>query len=340
MIARLIILSALIAGIAACLNIRPASAHALDPGYLDLKSVSDSEWQVFWRVPQVQGQPMPISVALPESCNQTRELPWRLDGRAFVSRWTMSCESGLAGATIQIDGLEDTRTDVLVRFQTAPAQTAQTQRLTPQQTSFIIPENQNLAERVWTYLKLGVDHILEGVDHLLFVFALILVVRSPRRVVGAVTAFTVAHSITLGAAALRYLVIPSAFVEALIAVSIAVLAVEIVRKPSAQPGLSQTYPWSMAFLFGLLHGLGFARALLDIGLPETDIIAALFAFNLGVEMGQLLFIGCVFAAVRLYRSMRTLHRLTASGNNAARQICGYAIGSVAVFWAIERIVGA
>ena len=180
---------------------------------------------------------------------------------------------------------------MLVRYELAPGK-AESQRLTAATTGFTVPAPQGRLGVLATYFALGVDHILRGIDHLMFVFALILLVRDRRALVGAVTAFTVAHSLSLAAAALGWIVVPAPPVEAVVALSIMFLAAELVR-PAGAPSLTARFPWVVAFAFGLLHGLGFARALLEIGLPEGEVPLALFAFNLGVEAGQLLFIALV-----------------------------------------------
>ncbi|MEM8769960.1 MAG: HupE/UreJ family protein, partial [Pseudomonadota bacterium] len=185
------------------------------------------------------------------------------------------------------------------------------------------------------YTILGVEHILEGVDHLLFVLALLFVVSTNWKLIQTITAFTVAHSITLGLATLGYINMPSAPVEAAIALSIVFLCVEIVHTRRGRKSLTFSYPWIVAFAFGLLHGLGFAGALADIGLPPTEIPLALLFFNLGVEIGQLIFVFSVLAILAL---LRFLAGVTRDSNVflLGERVVVYAVGVTASFWLLER----
>ena len=331
-------LAALLALVLLALCPAPGRAHELDPGYLDLSRLGGENWRVFWKVPQAAGRPMDLVAVLPDGCTP-REPPGapRFDGRSYVWQWAASCPDGMAGRTITIRGLESTRTDVLVRFETE-AGGAQTERLTSSQTSLIVPQSLDTLDVLQTYLVLGVTHILEGADHLLFVFALLLLIRDWRTLVGAVTSFTVAHSLSLAAATLGWVVVAAPPVEAVIALSIMFLAAEQLRPGEAGLRLTARFPWVVSFAFGLLHGLGFARALLDIGLPEGDVPLALFAFNLGVEVGQLLFIGAVVAlAFALRRLVPPLLPAVLTRGRPAQRLLGYGIGSVAAFWFVARV---
>ena len=273
---------------------RPAQAHEVRPGYLELSALGDGEWDVLWKVPAKGELRLALQVRLPESCEST-DAVGRASGGAHVERWRAHCPDGLVAQTIAIDGLPATRTDVLVRVRHDDGST-QTVRLTPREPSFTVEGAPGAFAVARTYLVLGAEHILLGVDHLLFVLALLLLVGNARRLVGAVTAFTVAHSVTLAAAALGWLYVPPAPVEAAIALSIVFVAAEILHR---REGLARRRPWTVAFAFGLLHGLGFAAALREIGLPANAIPVALACFNLGVEAGQLLFIAAVFAVLGL-----------------------------------------
>ena len=328
------LLVALLTVVCTCL---PASlsAHALDPGYLDLVSMGQDRWRVTWRAPDVSGRPMPIEARLPQNCSHEAPPPPLFDGRAWTSGWVATCPGGLQGGMIAIVGLDQTSTDTLVRYELQPGQT-QVHRLTSAETAFTVPENPGMVEILWSYIALGVTHILEGVDHLLFVFALILLIRDRGRLLWAITAFTVAHSITLAAASLGWLSVPAPPVEAVIALSIVFLAYELSLPPEARDPVAERFPWVVSFAFGLIHGLGFAGALREIGLPESDIPLALFSFNVGVELGQILFIVLVLAvgatAKRLYPEFKTLAgRFT--------RVTSYGIGGLAAFWVIDRIAG-
>ncbi len=316
-----------------------ASGHALEPGYLDLRQMTPETWQVFWRKPDVNGAPMAIDATLPTTCTPDHGAAPNHDGSAWITAWIADCPDGLQGGTIAIPGLEAQRTDVLVRIQPqdrAPS----TIRLTPDAPSHVVPEVPSTWAVFGSYAQLGFDHILSGWDHLLFVFALLVLIRDPWRLVGAITAFTVAHSITLALAALGLLSVPGPPVEAVIALSIVFLAIEILKHRQGAMRLSERYPWVISFSFGLLHGLGFAGALSEIGLPEGDIPAALLAFNVGVELGQLAFVGVVLLLFQIVRRFRTgvLHSDGTIGPTGTA-ITGYAIGCVATWWVVERVAG-
>ncbi len=276
---------------------------------------------------------MPIGAVLPPNCLYDPAPPPVFDGRAWTTGWITFCENGLAGETIEIRGLELTNTDTLVRYELEPGRT-QIQRLTSERTAFTVPAIPSSFEILTSYTMLGVTHILEGIDHLLYIFALLLLIRDRSRLFWAVTAFTLAHSITLGAATLSWLRIPSPPVEAVIALSIVFLAYELTFGPQDRDAVTRRFPWVISFTFGLIHGLGFAGALREIGLPETDIPMALFAFNLGVEAGQLLFIACALAlssiALKIYPKIRR-HEM------GITRVSGYVIGGWASYWVIERV---
>jgi hydrogenase/urease accessory protein HupE len=248
---------------------------------------------------------------------------------AAIQTWTVRAPA-LRGQTLRIDGLEGTMTDALVRIEFADG-TAWTQRLTPVRPAATIPVRDPALAVAGLYLKLGAEHILLGVDHLLFVLALLVIARERWRLLATVTAFTVAHSITLALATLGFVHVPQQPVEAVIALSIAFVALEIVRTRQGRPGVALRAPWLVAFAFGLLHGLGFAGALSEIGLPPGHIPLALLFFNLGVELGQLLFIAAVLGIAWLMR--RAPPRLP----RWAGLVPPYLIGSVAMFWVIQRV---
>jgi hypothetical protein len=329
-LAALMVMLALVAGGA-------ARSHALDPGYLDLRIVEGQAWRVLWRVPQSGGRPLDLVAILPEGCSPREPGALEFDGATYRTVWVATCPGGLQGGSIVIRGLEATLTDVLVRYELTPGVVG-TQRLTAAEPGFTIPEPQGLRGIAVTYGSLGIGHILAGIDHLLFVFVLLLLVRDRWALVGTVTAFTVAHSLSLAAATLGWIVVPAPPVEAVVALSIMFLAAELVRPEGAGLRLTERYPWTVAFGFGLLHGLGFARALLDIGLPKDDVALALLFFNLGVEAGQLMFIGFTLGAgvllARVYPA--TVAALSTRGRSGAR-VLGYGIGSLAAAWLIARV---
>lgn len=315
-------------------------AHELDPGYLQIRHLDGEAWQVFWRKPTVSGTPMAIDAVLSANCAPQRaEGEPQFDGAAWVTQWVALCPGGLAGQRVVIEGLEATRTDVLVRL-SGPDGLAVTQRLTADETEFEVPAQMTTAGVFVNYLSLGFDHILEGLDHLLFVFALLVLIREPWRLVGAVTAFTVAHSITLALATLEVITVPSPPVEAVIALSIVLLAVEILRRRQGGAQMTERYPWLLAFGFGLLHGLGFAGALTEIGLPPGDIPMALLAFNIGVEAGQLTFVAVIMVTFAFLRALAPrVVGIWRDPASRANLVMGYAIGGVATYWLAERVAG-
>lgn len=317
-----------------------AGAHALEPGFLEIRPLGGADWRVTWRKPQVQGQPMEIDASLPEGCSPRRADAPHFDGRAFVSGFVTTCSGGLAGGTIAIEGLEAQRTDVLVRYTLEDGESPQSRRLTPDSPSFVVPPPQGVFSLAQSYFALGVDHILQGVDHLLFVLLLLLVIREVRPLVAAITAFTVAHSFSLAAAALGWIWVPAAPVEAIVALSIMILAAELLQREGEGLQLTRRFPWAVAFAFGLLHGLGFARALLEVGLPEGEVPLALLAFNLGVEAGQLLFVFvCVAAGLAIARLYPELRARALAPRGPVLRLAAYAVGTLSAYWVVERVAG-
>jgi hydrogenase/urease accessory protein HupE len=304
--------------------------HALDPGFLELSLIDNNHWRVLWRTPDVNGKPMPINVQLPPGCSQEPS-PSSFDGRAWTSIWITMCKDGITGKTIAIQNLEHTNTDTLVRIE-AHKGDIHTQRLTASQPFLTIPEKNNKIDTFMDYTSLGVIHILEGIDHLLFVFALLLLTRRSR-LLGAITCFTIGHSITLVLSTLNIIYIPSPPIEAIIALSIVYLAFELSsQKPTLPRATNHVY--FIPFGFGLFHGLGFAGALQEIGLPKDDIALALFAFNIGVEIGQLLFISAIIiAGILIYKMAPRIHNIYAK----YVMTIAYLIGGLSAFWVIQRI---
>lgn len=307
-----------------------AAADELRPGFLELKTSDGSVYSVKWKVPMKGGMVLHLQPILPESCRERTPPSRSAVTGAMITHWSVHCESGLTGEQITINGLEHTATDVLARVTLVGGMT-QMARLTPRETGFIVSGEPSIWEVVTTYLMLGTEHILLGIDHLLFVFTLLLIVRGWRLLIGTITAFTIAHSITLATATLGYVHVPQAPVEAVIALSILFLASEIIHGRQGKTGLAQRYPWMVAFIFGLLHGFGFAGALSEVGLPPSDIPIALLFFNVGVEAGQLVFVSAVLLSGIAFR------RLALQQKRWGEIAVTYTIGSVAAFWTIERV---
>jgi len=308
-----------------------AVAHESRPAYLELRQLDAQTWDVSWKVP-AQGEQLRLALdlAFPSGTSQVGPTRTTYPNNAFLQQWRVRRPGGFEGSRIRIVGLEFTLTDVLIRIQHLDG-TTQVARATAAEPAFTLKAEPASWEVVRTYLVLGVEHILTGTDHLLFVLALVILVGSTRRLLWTITAFTLAHSITLAAATLGFVHVPPPPVEASIALSILFLAVEIVHTRTGRPGLTRRAPWTVAFIFGLLHGLGFAGALSEIGLPTNAIPLALFFFNVGVEIGQLLFIAAVLAV------MKALDSLPLRRGEWRWQIPVYAIGSVAAFWTLQRL---
>ena len=307
-----------------------ARAHEVRPGYLELRQTGPEIYDVFWKVPARGDLRLGLYVRLPENCQPITPIArYGMQG-AFLERWTIRCAGMLAGRTVAIEGLSTTLTDVLVRVEQSDG-TTQVERLTPDSSSVIVQAAPSQAQVAGTYLRLGIEHILGGIDHLLFVLALLLIVKGRWLLLKTITAFTVAHSVTLAVATLGFVHVPQQPVEAVIALSIVFVAAEIVRVRSGQTGLTQRWPWVIAFTFGLLHGFGFAGALSEIGLPQQAIPLALLFFNVGVELGQLLFVAGVMVLGALVR------RIVVPLPTWAIQLPAYGIGAVAAFWTIERV---
>lgn len=307
-------------------------AHEVRPAYLELRQTGPDSYDALWKVPGLgEDLRFGLYVELPAVCTNLTARRASMVNNAFTERWTMSCAGGLSGGTIHVAGLSATMTDVLVRLERLDGSTQLT-RLTPSAPSFVVAAAPRMLAVARTYLVLGVEHILGGVDHLLFVLGLLLVVgRRWGLLIKTITAFTVAHSITLALATLGLVRVPQAPVEAAIALSIALVASEVLHARAGRSGLTARSPWLVALTFGLLHGFGFASALNEIGLPQNAIPLALLLFNVGVEVGQLLFVAAVLAFVA------ALGRVRLAWPKWAEAVPPYAIGSAAMFWVIQRI---
>jgi hydrogenase/urease accessory protein HupE len=309
-------------------------ADVFRPAYLELREARQGEsgaerYDVMWKRPVLGDSRLAIQIRFPPGTTQVSQPQGVLNDNAYIERWQISRPGGLAGQTLSIDGIVGGVTDVIVRIERQDG-TSQVERLLPQSPQFTVKAATGTAEVAWSYLVLGVEHILGGVDHLLFVLALLLIVDGGRRILMTITAFTVAHSITLVAATLDWVHVPAPPVEAMIALSIVFVAAEIVHGLRGRPGLTARAPWVVAFSFGLLHGFGFAGALAEVGLPQKAVALALLTFNVGVEVGQLMFVAFA-VGVRA-----VLIRLPAPKSAWMSYATPYPIGCVAMFWVIER----
>jgi hypothetical protein len=312
---------------------RVACAHSFDPALLDLRERGGGIYDVVWKSPVPQGDAGPVRQLVPvfgQACRRVGQasLPSaEVEGVVF---FRIDCgPNGLRGQSIGVAGLAQHPSDVVLRIQWADG-SLMTSILRSGADAFTVPgtgAGAPLGTVIRRYGELGIEHILTGTDHLAFLLGLLLLVKGWRRLLGTITAFTVAHTITLALAVLGLVHVPAAPVEAMIAISIVLVAVEALRPPEAPPSLAQRQPWLVAFLFGLMHGLGFAGALAELGLPPDRVPAALLAFNGGVELGQLAFVALMIGPVLLLRRMP----------RAVQVVPEYAIGALAVAWTLERI---
>jgi len=311
----------------------PLRAHELQPGFLELKESAPGRYDVLWKLPSLGESSdvgMPIVPVFPESCRQLGEARTSRAGTAWVFAARLDCKDGLAGQAIAIEGLEAFTTDVLVRVQHADG-SVETHVLKPIQPSVTLRAAGDTRRGVGAYLYLGVEHILLGVDHLLFVLGLLLIVRDRWMLLKTVTAFTIAHSITLAVATFGVASVAPAPLNAAIALSILFLGPEIVRVWRGETSFTIRHPWVVAFAFGLLHGFGFASGLAQLGLPKDEIPLALLLFNVGVEIGQLAFVAVVLLLERAFRLL-AIHWPT-----AIQRLPGYVVGTLGAFWTIQRV---
>ena len=306
------------------------AADEMRPAYLELTQQGKNIFAVVWKVPLNKNQQSAINAVFPAGCSHQAEPVSQTIGNARLQRWYLYCAEEIVGQRITVEGLSRSNTDVLLRLSWLDGAVV-TVLLKPSRPYYDIPVKSTAIDIALTYLVLGAEHILQGVDHLLFVFALLLMVVGVRRLVATITAFTLAHSLTLGAATLGWVHVPQQAVEAVIALSILFLAVELIHGKQGRQGMAEKWPWLIAFIFGLLHGFGFAGALAEIGLPQQAIPLALVFFNVGVELGQLLFITTVLI---LFWTLRVKQWAVF---RQAEMLVIYGIGSFSSFWLLERI---
>ena len=311
--------------------IAPAHADELRPGYLEFTQADQTDWSLVWKSPIKGGLTPQTQPILPDGCSVKDEPRKALVNATLVSTYDVKCTGAVAGKRIGLSNMETAQTDILVRVAMLD-RPVQAMRFTAANSVAEIAEKPSGWMVAQTYFVTGIEHILFGFDHLLFVIALVLLLGGAWTVAKAVTAFTVAHSITLIGTTLGFFGLPQRPVEAVIALSIIFLAVEIIKRKPGKPRLSERAPWIIAFLFGLIHGFGFAGALSEIGLPESDIPTALLTFNLGVEAGQL---AIVFGSLAVLWLMK---RYAEKMMRAAIITGTYAIGITASFWFIERLL--
>ena len=308
-----------------------ASAHETRPAYLEIKETSPGQFLVLWRTPLMAGMRLPVVLKLPDNVRDLREPSVQELADSLVERrWVDAGTDGLAGKRIEFSGLQMTITDVLMRVEMLDGR-KWTTIIHPSQPWVEIAASQTWAGVAATYIVQGIRHILFGADHMLFVLGLLLIVKDRWMLLKTVTAFTVAHSITLAIATLGYAEMPVLPLNAAIALSILFLGPEIVRSWRGETSFTIQHPWAVAFAFGLLHGFGFASALTSAGLPRQELPLALVSFNVGVELGQ---VGLIVLIVALERSFRILE---VRWPRWAQMIPGYTVGSLGAFWTVQRI---
>lgn len=302
----------------------PASAHEVRPAYLSIEEIEQNVHRVTWKQPILGDRRLPLEPILPDHCEMLSEGLPEHTGAALITRWDVRCD--LDHGLLHIQGLSRTLTDVMVRIT----------RLDGQQSSHMLkPDEPGLdladpAPSIGAYLLLGIEHLLFGIDHILFVIGLVLFIPDRWMLLKTITAFTVAHSITLALSVLELVRLPQGPVEAVIALSILFLARELMLPEDERSAIMRIRPWLMAFTFGLLHGFGFAGALADIGLPRDDLALSLLLFNVGIEVGQLLVIAVMLTVGWLARRLNTLKA------PVWQQAFTVVMGIAAAFWTIDR----
>ena len=308
-----------------------AQAHEVRPAYLEIKETAPGQFSVLWRTPMLAGMRLPLVLKMPDGVKELRKpVVQELADSLVERRWIDAGPNGLAGRRIEIVGLQYTITDALVRVEWLDGRTLQT-ILRPDKSWVDIAASQSRWEVVGAYVVEGIRHILFGADHLLFVLGLLLIVGSGWMLLKTITAFTVAHSVTLTIATLGYADVPAPPVECAIALSILFLGPEIVRVQRGETSFTIRHPWVVAFAFGLLHGFGFATAMTSAGLPRQELPLALLSFNVGVELGQLGFVALVLAMEYSF------HALKVRWPRWVAALPGYAVGTAGAFWTIQRV---
>jgi len=318
-----------------------ATAHDARPNYVQITETEFNTFSVMWKVPaSMPGGALPYPT-LPEGCMADRQPAWQLTGAEYLGQQVFRCDAGLSGRIVGIE-FPTINPSLSTLYKISLANGEEHLRiLKPSETEWTVPDAENRFAVATEYTLLGVEHIWIGIDHLLFVACLLFIARTPRRLLITITGFTVAHSITLALSALDLVRIPTPPVEAMIALSVVFMAWEIAK--GNQDSLTHRFPVAVAASFGLLHGFGFAAVLRDIGLPQTELPTALLFFNVGVEIGQVLFVLALLigffvmrpAFVRLLRSARDNEVHWTSLTTPA----SYVIGTMASLWMFERVVG-
>ena len=319
-----------------CWYLPAAQAHESRPAYMEIRETAPGRYAALWRTPVKAGMRLPVVPRFPEDVRDLREpVVQELADSRLERRWLDAGPDGLDGRRIEFAGLPLTITDAVVRVYLLDGRNWMAVAR-PDQPWVEIAAASGSWGTALDFLRQGFGHILSGPDHLLFVFALLLIVRRRWMLVKTITAFTVAHSITLASATLGYVQLPAPPIEAVIALSILFLAPEILRARRGGTSFAICHPWVVAFVFGLLHGFGFAGALSAAGLPPAAVPMALVSFNVGVEFGQLAFVAVVLLLARGLRGVGA--RWGASWLRPFHLLPAYAVGSFGAFWVIQRLL--
>src|SRR4051812_41823035 len=313
----------------------PGRADEFKPAYLQLTQLDPDTYDVLWKIPAIdEATTLKVKPQFPDGTEALTKVRSTFSRGVTVQRWRIHVPDGLDGQAVIFSHLSETRIDVLARLVRLDG-SVQLERILAVSPRFFLKSSPGSLEVVKTYTVLGIEHILTGFDHLLYVLGMLILVGGWRRIVVTMSAFTATHSLTLTAAALGWVHVPQPPVEACIALSILFVAREIVQVHRGRPGITARWPWVVSFAFGLMHGFGFAGALAEVGLPQSSIPIALLFFNVGVEIGQLLFVTGVLAAIAV--GSLAVQRLRLSQPRGMWRIAPYAIGALASFWLVERI---
>ena len=302
-------------------------AHRFAPSLLQIQQLSTERFAVTWKTPIQTASDVALVPLLPTTCADQEVSPFIQEGTGKMQQRVVDCAGGLVERVIGVAGIPENQSSVMLTVSLLDG-IAHQAVLTPESTSFQVPREPDSGQVVWRYTVLGAEHIWAGIDHLLFVLGLLLLVGGGKRLIWTITAFTVGHSITLGMVTLGVFDYPVALIEFLIALSIFLLAVELTRERGQSP--LWRHPWWLAGGFGLLHGMGFAGALAETGLPQANVPLALLFFNIGIEVGQLAFI-----AVLLVLGMAA-SRLAPTRLGALAQVPVAVLGVASAMWCIER----
>jgi hydrogenase/urease accessory protein HupE len=313
----------------------PGRADEFKPAYLQLTELDQHTYDVLWKIPAIdEATTLKVKPQFPEGTEALTPVRSTFSRGITVQRWRIRVPQGLDGQAVFFSQLSQARIDVLARLVRLDG-SVQLERILPVSPRFVATASPGSMEVVKTYTVLGIEHILTGFDHLLYVLGMLILVGGWRRIVATMSAFTATHSLTLTAAALGWVHVPQPPVEAGIALSILFVAREIVQAHRGRPGITARWPWVVSFAFGLMHGFGFAGALAEVGLPQSSIPMALLFFNVGVELGQLMFVGAVLTVIAV--GWRAAQRLRWSQPAWLWRLAPYAIGSLASFWLVERV---